>query len=207
MPRSAERHAQRRAERRRAILAAAVPLFARDGFADTPVSAVARAAGVAHGTVFLHFPTKAALFAAAVTEPLREIERAMLVAQEGLGPAERLRLSVPRHLEFILQRREYLRLAQFVLGHRDRFPDLAGELFAFAGRFCEAVAQLLREGQRRGEVAAGEPAMLARAYFAYLNGLGLVHVGGDDREFWGAMARLGQRLLGLDRAGEGTRPP
>jgi len=49
-------------QRRRAIVAAAVPLFARKGFAGTTTKEIAEAAGVSEGLLFKHFPSKSALY-------------------------------------------------------------------------------------------------------------------------------------------------
>src|SRR5437764_270674 len=49
------------ADKRDAILAAALTLIARFGLHNTPMSAVAREAGVAVGTVYLYFPSKEAM--------------------------------------------------------------------------------------------------------------------------------------------------
>ena len=49
---------QRVAERRAAILATALQLFERHGFARVTVEEIARQAGVSHQTVFRHFATK-----------------------------------------------------------------------------------------------------------------------------------------------------
>lgn len=49
-------------ERRSAIVAAAMPLFARSGFAGTTTKSIARAAGVSEALVFQHFPSKLALY-------------------------------------------------------------------------------------------------------------------------------------------------
>ncbi|MDB5410415.1 MAG: TetR family transcriptional regulator [Rhodospirillales bacterium] len=49
-------------ERRGAIVAAAVPLFARKGFAGTTTKEIAEAATVSEALVFKHFPSKAALY-------------------------------------------------------------------------------------------------------------------------------------------------
>lgn len=48
--------------RRRAIVEAAMPLFARKGFAGATTKEIARAAGVSEALVFQHFPSKAALY-------------------------------------------------------------------------------------------------------------------------------------------------
>ena len=51
-------------ERRAAIIDAALPLFARKGFAATTTKEIAAAAGVSEGLIFRHFPSKAALYEA-----------------------------------------------------------------------------------------------------------------------------------------------
>ena len=49
-------------ERRRAIVMAAVPLFARNGFAGTTTRELAAAAGVSEALLFKHFPSKQSLY-------------------------------------------------------------------------------------------------------------------------------------------------
>lgn len=49
-------------ERRNAIVEAALPLFARKGFAATTTKEIASAAGVSEALIFKHFPSKAALY-------------------------------------------------------------------------------------------------------------------------------------------------
>src|SRR5579884_4273251 len=50
-------------ERRDAIVRAAVPLFARKGFAGTTTREIAEAAGISEALVFKHFPSKQLLYA------------------------------------------------------------------------------------------------------------------------------------------------
>jgi TetR/AcrR family transcriptional regulator, transcriptional repressor of aconitase len=50
------------AERKRAIVDIAMPLFARKGFAGTTTKEIAEVAGVSEALLYRHFPTKAALF-------------------------------------------------------------------------------------------------------------------------------------------------
>jgi TetR/AcrR family transcriptional regulator, transcriptional repressor of aconitase len=49
-------------ERRKAIVAAAVPLFARKGFAGTTTRELAEVAGISEALLFRHFPTKKQLY-------------------------------------------------------------------------------------------------------------------------------------------------
>jgi AcrR family transcriptional regulator len=76
------------AEKREAILAAALRLIARFGLHNTPVSAVAREARVAVGTVYLYFPSKEAMINALYLHVLEDRTRALLRgAPTALTPA------------------------------------------------------------------------------------------------------------------------
>jgi len=71
-------------ERRRAIIDAALPLFAKKGFAATTTKELAEAARVSEALIFKHFPSKAALYS--------EILRA---GCEGSPELERLKSLMP----------------------------------------------------------------------------------------------------------------
>jgi AcrR family transcriptional regulator len=64
-------------EKREAILAAALRLITRFGLHNTPMSAVAREAGVAVGTVYLYFPSKEAMINALYLQVLEDRNRAL----------------------------------------------------------------------------------------------------------------------------------
>src|SRR5271156_12217 len=49
-------------DRKLAIVAAALPLFARKGYAETTTKELARAAGVSEPLLYRHFPSKEALY-------------------------------------------------------------------------------------------------------------------------------------------------
>ena len=70
--------AQRNLDR---VLQAARECFAENGI-DASVDEIARRAGVGHGTVFRHFPTKEALIAAVIDATVRELTE---VAETGAG--------------------------------------------------------------------------------------------------------------------------
>ncbi len=85
------RQPDEKAERRRAILAAAQARFAVTPYHEVRTSDVARDAGLAKGTLFLYFPTKEALFLALLDEALGAWlaaleERLARARPAGLGP-------------------------------------------------------------------------------------------------------------------------
>ena len=70
-------------DKREAILAAALRLIARLGLHAAPMSAVAREAGVAAGTLYLYFPSKEAMINALYLEVLAHRHRSMAADAEG----------------------------------------------------------------------------------------------------------------------------
>ena len=68
---------------RRDILAAAKTLFARDGYATTPLSAIVEAAGVTTGAVYHHFGDKQGLFRAVAEAVEVEILQRIAAASAG----------------------------------------------------------------------------------------------------------------------------
>ncbi len=60
-------------QRRETILDHAVSLFARQGFPNTEVGAIAEAAGCAKGTIYNYFSSKRELFRAAMDQVMRDI--------------------------------------------------------------------------------------------------------------------------------------
>src|SRR6516162_4154249 len=117
--------AARRDERRAAILAAALEEFAARGFAATRLDDVARRAGVAKGTIYLHFRDKESLF--------QELVRSMLSPLVGTIEAAALRdLPIRAVVETIVElfvneiygtrRKDVIRL---IIAEGSRFPKLA----------------------------------------------------------------------------------
>ena len=71
------------ADKRQAILASAARLIARSGLHATPMSAIAREAGVAAGTLYLYFPSKEAMINALYLEVLADRDRSMAADADG----------------------------------------------------------------------------------------------------------------------------
>jgi AcrR family transcriptional regulator len=69
--------AERAAETRDALIAAARPLFAAHGFADVALETIVRAAGVTRGALYHHFADKTELFAAVFEQVEGEVAARM----------------------------------------------------------------------------------------------------------------------------------
>jgi AcrR family transcriptional regulator len=86
------------------ILEAATELFIRQGYRRTSVDQIARNAGVAKGTVYLYFKTKAELLVYAVAlEKKRYVEAIHPILDGEMPPREKLRAYLRRAVELIME--------------------------------------------------------------------------------------------------------
>lgn len=199
LPRRPEQNEAIRQAQHLAILKAALPLFARGGIDGTPVSQIAKAAGVAHGTVFLYFPTKEELAAAVLTHFLGQgLERlqSALSSPEG-APVQRLEAFIRFTLRMMIEEIDLLLLAAHILAQRERFKDLAPHLFAFSHALTRELVAMIRAGQEAGELLPGDPEATAWAFFALLQGMPLTFDGPTDgNPFWEALIDRTMRIFG-----------
>jgi len=97
--------------RRREILAAALKVFGKKGFADTSVDDVAAAAKIAKGTLYLYFRSKEDIYTTALQQAIRELHTLIaerLAATQGLR--QKLSIIVSTRLEFWMDQKNLYRL-------------------------------------------------------------------------------------------------
>ena len=144
--------AEQAAKRREAILSAALEEFSARGFATARLEDVARRAGVAKGTIYLHFRDKETLFQELVRAELSPVVAALEAAPVGDLPlrvvAERLVTIFAREI-FSTHRKDVIRL---VLTEGPRFPAIAEFYYR---EVVERVMTVIR-GLAERAVARGE---------------------------------------------------
>jgi len=157
-----------RAARRGAILSAALDLFARQGYGETRLEDVARAAGVAKGTLYLYFPNKQALFEGIVTHAISPAlaDAAALLPHFTGSTRDLLDLLVDLMTTRILERPERAILL-LMITEGARFPDLA----AFHHRTVvvpglDLLRAVMARGQARGEVRSDVALRFPQMMFA-----------------------------------------
>ena len=141
------------ATKRDAILRAATDVFASRGFFNAQVADVARAAGVAAGTVYLYFRNKDDLLVSIFERTMREALAEGLVAVADVrDPADRLRRLARLHLARLGRDRNLAIVFQVELRQSTKFME----------RFS---ATLLRDylGLIRGAISDGQAAGAFRA--------------------------------------------
>ena len=145
--------AARAAQRRAAIIAAGLDEFTARGFAATRLDDVAKRAGVAKGTIYLHFKDKEALFQELVRTALVPlIGNLMTVPAAGGSVREILELFAETFVRDVAEtkRGDIVRL---IMAEGTRFPSLADFYFReVVSRGLAGMRKLIEYGIERGEI-------------------------------------------------------
>lgn len=171
MARRSRARAATRDDKRERILAGAIEAFSRAGFHRTRVSDVARAAGVADGTIYLYFRDKnellEAIFASAMERFHQEGDDYVLSDADPVGQLRRL---CEMQLRLLGQDRELAAVFQIDLRHSLAF---LGEISRRTLRpHLDFIAEIVRSGQEDGAFEAElDPAVAAAMVFGVLDQL------------------------------------
>jgi AcrR family transcriptional regulator len=144
------------------ILDAAEDVLRRFGPAKANVVDVARALGVSHGSVYRHFPSKAALrdavterWLSRVSEPL-----AAIVADRGPAP-ERLR----RWLETLIaaKRRKVIGDPELFATYQALFGDSRAVITRHVEELAHQLGEIIADGVARGDFHTSDPTAAGKA--------------------------------------------
>src|SRR5262245_16840471 len=155
--------------KRDAILRAAIDVFAERGFFHAQVADVARAAGVAAGTVYLYFRSKDDLLASIFERTMREAFAEGRAALAGVSdPSERLRRFARLHLERLGRDRNLAVVFQVELRQSVKFMErLSSTLLRdYIGQLRSAIVDGQRAGVFRDDINA---TVAAKALFGALD--------------------------------------
>jgi TetR/AcrR family transcriptional regulator, repressor of fatR-cypB operon len=144
-------------DRRRAILDAALALFAERGFHGTTMPELATRAGVAAGTIYRYFASKEALVNSVFQREKGALGRALLDDFPTRAPArEQFHEFWRRYSAHALENRSAV---EFLERHHHA-AYLDDESRAIEARVLQAGVELLVEAQRQGAIKPLSPALL-----------------------------------------------
>jgi AcrR family transcriptional regulator len=172
MPRSSAESQRIRDERQAHILRAAAHVFARKGLAATTIADIAAEAKVSHGLTYHYFTSKEEIFRQLIVRAMQGTERILCEARARKG-------TVTERLHWLI--------STMIEGTKDSADDM---LIVQQAAICEAVpsdvrelvlngppvlvqlmSELLREGQLRGEIIAGDADQLALLLLSCIQGI------------------------------------
>ncbi len=183
--RNAPRKKTRRApdnDKRERILRAAIKVFARKGFYATRVSEIAKAAGVADGTIYLYFKNKDDVLVSIFDD---RISRLLVVIREESAACATVEERITRVVELQLGLLEGQRdLAEVVTVNLRQSSKLlkqyAAPLFM---QYVELIAGIIADGQQEGVLRSDiNPKVAARALWGALDGIALTWAVGSEAD-------------------------
>jgi len=160
-------------DKRARILDAAIKVFAERGFHTATVAEIARAAGVADGTIYLYFKGKDDLLLRLFDEKMTELlaESRSELAKERTAP-ERLSRFIQLHLALVERNPDLASVLIVELRQSAQFIKAADR--AKLAAYLDLIAEVVRDGQEKGELIDGiSPATVKRAIFGALDELAL----------------------------------
>lgn len=167
MPKSQERCREIREETRSKIIHASMLYFARNGFAGTKISDLARHIGIGQGTLYIYFKSKEELFheifalanSSKDIQDLKSLSRLPISAKKKI-----LRLS-----ESIIGRltQDDAFAAKIALSTQLMFEqkDFASAEASYQSELYQLTEKIIRQGQKEGSVTNGLPMKLADYYW------------------------------------------
>jgi TetR/AcrR family fatty acid metabolism transcriptional regulator len=133
-------------EKYQRILDAAVEVIAERGYFNSPVSAIAKRAGVADGTIYLYFKSKDDVLRTAIDSTFEKFYRQVAEAFVTLdGPREQLEYIAQSHLESHSVNRSMVVLMQTEMRQSAKFIE------EFSHHHLVKYIQMVREVVRRGQ--------------------------------------------------------
>ncbi|HEX9160199.1 MAG TPA: TetR/AcrR family transcriptional regulator [Thermoanaerobaculia bacterium] len=155
--------------KRERILRAAVDVFAQNGYFNAKVSEIAKAAGVADGTIYLYFDGKEDLLITIFREHtrnyLQSLERDLSTISR---PEDRMRVAIRHHLETLGRDRPLAIVSQVELRHSLKFMSLLSQ--QEVADYLNILRKIVEHGQGEGVFRRNlHPQLVAKAVFGVLD--------------------------------------
>jgi TetR/AcrR family fatty acid metabolism transcriptional regulator len=160
-----------RQERRETILRAAAQAFAQFGYFKAKVADVARAAGVADGTVYLYYRNKEDLLTSIFNWAMEQfVTRARGELPLIADPRERLRRFAQLHFALIESERDLAIVFQVELRHSTKFMEKFST--SYLAEYLLILREVVEAGQREGIFRSQlNPKVVAKFLFGVMDGM------------------------------------
>lgn len=157
------------AEKRAAVLDAAIELFLSKSYASTSLEEVARRAGVSSATVYKHFPTKAALFGG-IMQRLWANDSDRPEPMPAAGNPHAGLLEIGKAYSDLLSEQRTVDLFRVVTAEAPRFPEIGRELYALGKKpYLDRLHSYLAGEAGRGTLTIDDIPMAARQFLGMIN--------------------------------------
>lgn len=188
---------KRTGDKERAILEAAVAVFAEHGYHAAQMARIAERAGVANGTVYLYFHNKKDLLVSLFRTRLGQMV-ARRVADEGRlpDPVARLGAFVADHLESLAADRAFATVTQIELRQAD--PEMRQAITEVMRSYFAALDRIIADGQASGALRRDlDPRLVRNVVYGTLDQLATAWVlSGATTDLAAQAGGVAEALLG-----------
>ncbi len=184
-------------DKRERILDAAESVFAEHGFFAARVSAIAKEAGVADGTIYLYFRNKDDLLISLFERRMEQVNLLLATAIAGRPPEQQLRAFIETYLTMIRDQPAAAEVLTIELRQSSKFmKEYENPRF---GDFLRLLGGIIAAGQERGELDDAIPApAAARMIFGILDELATAWLLADGKRGDAISAAVGTRRKKFD---------
>ena len=158
-------------DKRERILKAAIKVFAKNGFYATRVSEIAKAAGVADGTIYLYFKNKDDVLITIFEEGIERLLTILREVAESQDPFEdRIQRIIELQLGLMEEQRDLAEVVTVNLRQSSRLlKQYATPLFM---QYIDVIAGVVRDGQEEGAFRKDlNPRVVARSLFGAIDAI------------------------------------
>jgi len=146
------------------IHSAAIQCFSHNGFGNTAMQDLAKAADISVGLLYRHYKTKDELFDALVDEAITEHER-MISEIESLPPQEAINILADDIVNELSKGYEFSQFTDILLQKPGDKQMRANE------QIIKAISKIIEQGQLNCVFTSGDPMQLAQLFVAVIQGL------------------------------------
>ncbi len=160
---------KKNSDKHRRIIEAALKVFAKNGFYNSKVSEIARAANVADGTIYLYFQNKDDILISLFEEEMGNIlERMHQALAEVDDPAAKLERFAQQHLTLLEENQELAEIIQVELRQSSKFmKEYQNDRFH---QYLNIISSIIKQGQEQGVFRRDIlPGVAKRAFFGALD--------------------------------------
>nr|VDG63750.1 TetR family transcriptional regulator [Streptococcus thermophilus] len=164
---------EERAQRKRAIVDVAWPLFTERGYATVTIAEIARAAGMSTPAVHYYFKSKNEIFLATLELCSQQAAKRRSFVADIADPAQRLLRFAEIQLDGSPEsKREWTTWAQF-WASSPSFPDVKEATAVAYNHWQQQLRTIVVEGQAAGRFDTANPDDMVNAVTAMMDGLGV----------------------------------
>lgn len=158
-------------EKRQKILEGAKSVFSELGFESASMESIAKAAGVAKGTLYNHFKDKRALFAEYVAVECKKQSERLFQTQKAGGPPEEFLDELGNEFLKLITGKMGMAIWRGVVAEATRFPELGRLMEASGPKICfELLGEYLSRATEAGHLRVEEPIVAAEEFMILCQG-------------------------------------